>query len=256
MSYYLITEKTMVGIGDAIRNKEGSTDKIVIRTMPERIAGLSAHAARTIPDGVYLDGEKIGDSGIIDINGEYHEDGHLFEDGTWQDGELCEPCDYCLTFTSPEDFSIAMSNVGTYNNGTLEYSIDNITWNTWDGSAISASANNNIYLRGNNNSHFATDYYIYCQFDLMGSNISCSGNIETLLDWQTVKNGEHPTMDSYCYFGIFYECTSLTSAPELPATTLASRCYDQMFYGCTSLTTAPALPATTLADYWYDQMLY
>ena len=45
---------------------------------------------------------------------------------------------------------------------------------------------------------------------------------------------------------MFEECTSLTSAPELPATTLASKCYYGMFNKCTSLTSAPELPATTL----------
>jgi hypothetical protein len=53
---------------------------------------------------------------------------------------------------------------------------------------------------------------------------------------------------------MLYGCTSLTTAPELPATTLASDCYYQMFYGCTSLTTAPELPATTLVDYCYGHM--
>jgi hypothetical protein len=47
---------------------------------------------------------------------------------------------------------------------------------------------------------------------------------------------------------MFYGCTSLIAAPELPATTLAEYCYAYMFYGCTSLITAPELPATTL-DY-------
>ena len=32
---------------------------------------------------------------------------------------------------------------------------------------------------------------------------------------------------------------------------LADNCYDSMFYNCTSLTQAPALPATTLASYCY-----
>jgi hypothetical protein len=45
---------------------------------------------------------------------------------------------------------------------------------------------------------------------------------------------------------MFDGCTSLTTAPALPATTLAANCYSYMFYGCTSLTSAPALPATTL----------
>ena len=53
---------------------------------------------------------------------------------------------------------------------------------------------------------------------------------------------------------MFYDCMSLTAAPELPATTLESGCYSYMFYGCTSLTTAPELPATTLAPYCYNSM--
>ena len=55
---------------------------------------------------------------------------------------------------------------------------------------------------------------------------------------------------------MFYDCTSLTVAPELPATTLAQNCYIGMFRGCTSLTTAPELPATTLADWCYASMFH
>ena len=51
----------------------------------------------------------------------------------------------------------------------------------------------------------------------------------------------------YCYSGMFYGCTKLTQAPELPATTLAGGCYNRMFNGCSNLTQAPALPATELA---------
>ena len=53
---------------------------------------------------------------------------------------------------------------------------------------------------------------------------------------------------------MFYGCTSLTTAPELPATTLLNGCYRFMFQGCTSLTTAPELPATTLAQSCYSSM--
>jgi hypothetical protein len=53
---------------------------------------------------------------------------------------------------------------------------------------------------------------------------------------------------------MFYGCTSLTTAPELPATTLASYCYQSMFLGCISLTTAPELPATTLRSGCYRNM--
>lgn len=53
---------------------------------------------------------------------------------------------------------------------------------------------------------------------------------------------------------MFSKCTSLTTPPELPSTTLANRCYGAMFEGCTSLTIAPELPATTLVDSCYNNM--
>ena len=53
---------------------------------------------------------------------------------------------------------------------------------------------------------------------------------------------------------MFNGCTSLTVAPELPATTLQPNCYSSMFNGCTSLTTVSILPATTLAEYCYAYM--
>ena len=60
-----------------------------------------------------------------------------------------------------------------------------------------------------------------------------------------------------CYNFMFYGCTSLTTAPSiLPATKLKKCCYNYMFYGCTSLTTAPVLPATTLVDNCYSGMFY
>lgn len=63
-------------------------------------------------------------------------------------------------------------------------------------------------------------------------------------------------LSDYCFYSMFSNCTSLTTAPELPATTLADYCYSSMFDGCTSLVNAPALPATTLADNCYSSMFY
>ena len=53
---------------------------------------------------------------------------------------------------------------------------------------------------------------------------------------------------------MFSGCTGLTTAPELPATSLAESCYSDMFSGCTGLTTAPELPATSLAESCYSDM--
>lgn len=64
------------------------------------------------------------------------------------------------------------------------------------------------------------------------------------------------TLAILCYYGMFQNCTSLTVAPKLPATNLAESCYRGMFGNCTSLTTAPELPATTLVNYCYWQMFY
>ncbi len=64
------------------------------------------------------------------------------------------------------------------------------------------------------------------------------------------------TMDVYSCQGMFRDCIALTTAPALPATTLAQSCYGNMFRGCTSLTTAPALTATTLVNYCYSDMFY
>ena len=59
-----------------------------------------------------------------------------------------------------------------------------------------------------------------------------------------------------CYMQMFQDCTDLTVAPELPATTLTHGVYQNMFEGCTSLVNAPALPATDLtgADQCYTAM--
>ena len=79
-----------------------------------------------------------------------------------------------------------------------------------------------IYIRGIGNS-------INYKWVLTDSDISCIGNIENLLDYATVKSGAHPTMASYCYSSMFQDCTSLTQAPAIPATTLADYCYQYMF---------------------------
>lgn len=165
-----------------------------------------------------------------------------------------------LTFFSADAFTLATANTTKNWDGELEYSTDAISWITWDGTtALSSSSVNSstltatLYLRGTGNTRITGNSDSY-RWVLTGANISCTGNIENLLDYQTVARGEHPAMASYCYYYLFYGCTSLISAPELPATTLTSSCYSGMFFNCTSLTTPPALPATTLANWCYEFM--
>ena len=162
-----------------------------------------------------------------------------------------------LSFLGNEDFTLKTLNTSKNWDGTLEYSTDATTWSTWNGTEISSSGNN-LYLRGTGNTKISGSTQNY-KFVFTGADtlrIACEGNIENLLDYETVTTGGHPTMVDYCYGSMFYDCTSLTTAPELPATTLADNCYSDMFNGCTSLTTAPVLPATTLADSCYTSMFY
>lgn len=57
---------------------------------------------------------------------------------------------------------------------------------------------------------------------------------------------------------LFFKCSSLTRAPDLPATQLTTRCYINMFYMLgvnTALTSVPSiLPATTLPNECYRGM--
>ena len=156
-----------------------------------------------------------------------------------------------LTFSSPDSFTLAVSDTTKHWDGTLEYSTDTSAWSTWDGTTTLSSATSGnkdtLYLRGTRNTVITGDNENY-RWVLTGSDISCVGNIENLLDCATVESGAHPTMANDCYHFMFSGCASLTRAPTLPATTLAGHCYAGMFINCTSLTQAPVLPATTLAN--------
>ena len=53
---------------------------------------------------------------------------------------------------------------------------------------------------------------------------------------------------------MFYGCTALVTAPKIHATAVAADSCMLMFYGCTSLTTLPKLHALTMANQCYNQM--
>lgn len=66
---------------------------------------------------------------------------------------------------------------------------------------------------------------------VMTGKIAASGSIMYLLK----KDGIQNNVPDSCFFNLFKNCTSLTTAPDLPATELASNCYNHLFSGCTSL---------------------
>ena len=161
-----------------------------------------------------------------------------------------------LCFTAKQAGStVAMAVKGTPTKGqAFEYSTDGTNWSVFTPGTTTitlANVGNKVYFRGDNTT-VSESSSVYYKF-VMSGKIAASGNIMSLLD----KTCQSTTiLNNYCYSNMFYNCTSLTTAPALPATTLANSCYYYMFCSCTSLTTAPSLPATTLANYCYGSMFY
>lgn len=169
-----------------------------------------------------------------------------------------------LTFTADAEQTLTMvledwSNVGLQFN--FEYSVNGAEWSqlTLDEAIAFGGTAGDLRLRAK--SEFGTaykdDYYrIECFHQISFGNdtpVECTGDIRTLVDWENYATAS-TEMARFCY--LFYGCKSLTTAPELPATTLAAYCYEGMFYNCDALTIAPELPADTLAEHCYECMFY
>ena len=159
-----------------------------------------------------------------------------------------------LTFTAEEVTTLTLKQNGSISPHKLLKSTDAVNWTKWENPAtngISLRVGQSVYLKADEDARTrtATSTNINNYFSSTGR-ISCSGDIRSLLN-KVVAPGDY----TYWFLRLFYNCTSLTTAPELPSTSLASYCYYQMFYGCTSLTKVPSvLPAKTLTNYCYTNM--
>lgn len=163
-----------------------------------------------------------------------------------------------ITFTS-EGTSTLSYNLNTAANVaavSLEYSLDGGAWTAWKDSdadgkldALSFSA---LRLRGSNPDGLPGNMIAQSSFVLTGDNVACSGNLMSLID--CLEPPVAIPSGSAGFSGLFKDCTTLTAAPELPATGLTANCYWQMFSGCTLLTAAPELPATDGVSGCYSGM--
>ena len=99
------------------------------------------------------------------------------------------------------------------------------------------------------NDYFSFNDEDYYYFKISGS-VAAKGNIMSLLDRNCARN----SVPSFAFSNLFFDCTGLTSAPDLPATELAEYCYSGMFAGCMSLISAPTLPAMAMAESCYSGM--
>ena len=137
----------------------------------------------------------------------------------------------------------------------IQYSLNGRTWVTFEnhgqGLTITTptlNAGDSVYFRGQA-TLISKSNSLYTRFTTSSElfRISASGSIMSL-----ISNSEILTDYAFCY--LFSDNKSLTTAPELPATTLVSLCYNSMFRFCINLTTAPKLPATTLTSNCYRDM--
>ena len=183
-----------------------------------------------------------------------------------------KPLGEYLTFEFLENGSFSFSKDG------LSYSLDNGTsWNTLSASTnITVSNGNKVMFKGEytNTTAFIGQFKMTSKFNISGNIMSLlfgdkfigetdltryNSAFDHLFEGTAVVDASKlvlpaTKLSTYCYGRMFYNCTSLTTTPELPATELTTNCYNSMFYKCTSLTAAPELPATELAQYCYSGM--
>ena len=140
----------------------------------------------------------------------------------------------------------------------FEYSVGGGKWTrftstiSYENAVAFGGAKGNLRLRGKSSKGTAVSDTNYSTISFGNTTaVSCTGDIRTLIDYKSYASANTENA-RFCY--LFSGCTALSTAPELPAMTLADYCYFYMFNGCSSLTTAPKLSAMTLDVYCYAQM--
>ena len=217
------------------------------KTTTETLTGIPAlTAGNSYTYKLTVGKDKISVSGIYVAN-------WTTGDITGGKTEEC-PTPY-VTFKANREQKFKMTTTDDYTISGLQYSVNNGKWTTVEaGTEVPfGGAKGDLRLRGINPNGTATDWYACStiKFTEANVNVACTGDIRTLLDWR-IYNIVGTNNARFC--SLFKDCAVLTSAPELPATTLADFCYQRMFEGCTSLKTAPILPAENLPRKCYSDM--
>ena len=161
-----------------------------------------------------------------------------------------------LTFKAERTQTFKMTVQYGYKISKLEYSVNGGDWTLVEPNTEVPFGGDkgDLRLRGTNSKGTASSWSAYSTITFTeNAPVACTGDIRTLLDWSNYNKVETQNA-KFC--NLFDDCRVLTSAPELPATSLAEYCYRGMFKGCTNLTSAPVLPATTLADACYSSMFH
>ena len=177
-----------------------------------------------------------------------------------------QPIPY-LTFSAASEQTMTMVSYRYTLDESIEYSVNGSEW-TQVGKVSGDEASGITYttitfggnsgtlrMRGKSATGMATNENDKAMITFGNSEVqvSCTGDIRTLVDYTNYRDA---ATSEARFSAMFSGCTSLISAPKLPATDLATKCYSSMFRGCTGLTTAPELPATDLAESCYKMMFY
>jgi hypothetical protein len=123
-----------------------------------------------------------------------------------------------LEFDVQESGYFGLNKVASHQ--TIYVSKDKINWMTINSATVFETLQGEKYYVCGTITDGDFSISNYTQFKITGK-VSCTGNINSLLDYNGINVGLKP----YCYRSMFEGCTGLTTAPELPATTLASYCY-------------------------------
>ena len=236
----------------------------------------------------YLYGVFAKGATVSVCNGSVEMESHTFTNATEERVSYALDATYpYLTFTADAEQTMTIKAYLDYSydesalDESMQYSVNGGEWaQLTAGKAITFGGDNGtLRLRGKSDNGTATSESSYARVFFGDNNVkvACSGDIRTLVDYEnyaavSTANARFcrlfegcesltsapdlpaTTLADFCYSEMFRRCTSLTAAPELPATTLTGYCYYFMFYNCTSLTVAPELPATTLANDCYESM--
>lgn len=161
-----------------------------------------------------------------------------------------------LNFEMPNGGDITLTRNGTPTAVTLEYSLDRgATWTEWQEvggvRTLTLTAGGRVWLRNQSvtSTGFSTGTSNYYNF-IFSDNCNAYGDTRSLL----CSSAADGVLTNYVFYGLFYNCGTLATAPRLDAANIAQYCYAYMFQDCVSMLTAPEIVSTQCYSNCYRSM--
>lgn len=171
---------------------------------------------------------------LVDVNGK-----------TWHTGCYGAKLNEYLCFTSTgESYVRTIGNRKTIYNTTyfssnpLYYKINDGEWKKLECNN-SLRTSEDVILHDGDKMYVKANWWttavptqVYTRI-YIGGNVACSGNIMSLANFNTIPS-------EYQFYDLF-QGSDITSAPDMPATTLTKGCYSKIFNGCSKLNYVKAM---------------